>query len=543
MSVIGRRAVATPPGVLRNLVVVLVAAACSAWLGVDSAYADFTLRCYDWRDRAPYAARVYVSEGDQFVINLKWNDYSAGRSWVAEWNTRRGSGGTATSDTDYEPRDSNSQTKRTGDNMNHTFSTVEDDRYEGDETYEAGYSFAGGGSDIDRHEYCPVTIEDDDDLKVDSAWFNSTPADGHTYRAGEWIEIAAKFNGRAAVEGNIFVAFLFHSSKGFQSRQVDYRRGSGTNTLVFGYQVDVRDRNVDYEVEPTYIQGNGRLYGVWTDGAHHREDTANRIVPDGYSEQLSVDGRRYVRSVSVTSRPRVGDTYGRGEKVEVQVTFDREVVVSGVPVVGLSVGSDYGAARYTSGSGTRVLTFHYEVGEGHTDTDGISIRTSNSAGTHGFVGIGSSITEEEFGTTANRAYSAQSNLSGHKVDGTVERAPSKPTGLTAGAATPTTVRLSWTAPKFDGATAVTGYKVEWSADGNDPWMVAQADTASTSNLLHPHGAHATDDLPLPRLGHQFGGRRRGLRERERNHTGVAGGDHLGIRRHRRESGDRGHRRK
>ena len=60
------------------------------------------------------------------------------------------------------------------------------------------------------------------------------------------------------------------------------------------------------------------------------------------------------------------------------------------------------------------------------------------------------------------------------------------------------------------------------------------------HLIHPHGAHATDDLPLPRLGHQFGGRRRGLRERERNHTGVAGGDHLGIRRHRRESGDRGH---
>ena len=61
------------------------------------------------------------------------------------------------------------------------------------------------------------------------------------------------------------------------------------------------------------------------------------------------------------------------------------------------------------------------------------------------------------------------------------------------------------------------------------------------HLLHPHGAHATDDLPLPRLGHQFGGRQRGLRERERNHTGVAGGDHLGIRRHRRESGDRGRR--
>ena len=486
MSVIGRRAVATPPGVLRNLVVVLVVAACSAWLGVDSAHADFTLRCYDWRDRAPWAARVYVSEGDQFVINLKWNEYSAGRSWVAEWNTQRGSGGTATSDTDYEPRDDHSQTKRTADNMNHTFSTVEDDRYEGDETYEAGYSFAGGGSDIDRHEYCPVTIEDDDDLKVDSAWFNSTPADGHTYRAGEWIEVAAKFNGRAAVDGGMFLAFGFHSSRGshstrgFQSRIVDYRRGSGTNTLVFGYQVDVRDLNVDYEVKPNYIQGDGRLYGVWTGGAHHREDTANRIMPDGYGEQLSVDGRPYVRSVSVTSRPRVGDTYGRGEKVEVQVTFDQEVVVSGVPVVGLSVGGVWRGAGYESGSGTSVLTFHYEVGEGHTDTDGISIRTSNSAGTHGFVGIGSSIADDEFDVAANRAYSAQSNLSGHKVDGSIKRAPSEPTGLTAGPATPTTVALSWTAPEHQGASAVTGYKVEWSSRGPGLWMVAYTGSTATA---------------------------------------------------------------
>ena len=281
---------------------------------MDSAHADFTPRCYDWRDRAPFAARVYVSEGDQFVINVLWHNHSASRKLAVEWNTRRGSGGTATSDTDYEPRDDFRQTRRSTGDMNHTFSTIEDDRYVGDEMYEAGYSFANGSHDIDRHEYCPVTIEDDDDLKVDGAWISSTPADGRTYRAGEWIEIAAKFNGRAAVEGDNFLAFLFHSSGGFQSRKVDYRRGSGTDTLVFGYQVDVRDRNVDYEVQPNYIQGDGRLYGVWTNGAHHRENTANRIMPDGYGEELSVDGRRYVRSVSVTSQPRVGDTYGAGRE-------------------------------------------------------------------------------------------------------------------------------------------------------------------------------------------------------------------------------------
>ena len=484
MSVIGKRAAGTPPGVRRNLLVLLVVAACSEWLGVNSAHADvdFTLRCYDWRDRAPWAARVYVSEGDSFVINVLWHNHSLNKKLAVEWNTQTEGTDTATSGTDYEARDDYRQTRRASGDMDHTFSTIEDDRYEGDETYEAGYSFASGGIDFDRHEYCPVTIEDDDDPKVDSAWFSSTPADGHTYRAGEWIEIAAKFNGRAAVEGDIYLGFVFHSSRGFQYREADYRRGSGTNTLVFGYEVDVRDRNVDNKVQPT-IYGDGTLYGVWPNGAHHREDTANRAMPDGYGEDLSVDGRRYVRSVSVTSRPRVGDTYGRGEKVEVQVTFDREVVVSGVPVVGLTVGSAWRGARYTSGSGTRILTLHYEVGEDHTDTDGISIRQSNSAGTSGFVGTGSSITDEEFGVGANRAYSAQRNLSGHKVDGTVERAPSKPTGLTAGPATPTTVPLSWTAPEHKGASAVTGYKVEWSSRGPGLWMVADTGSIATAYTL------------------------------------------------------------
>ena len=135
---------------------------------------------------------------------------------------------------------------------------------------------------------------------------------------------------------------------------------------------------------------------------------------------IRINGERArpaITDVSVTSQPLAGDTYGWSETIEVQVTFDRQVVVSGLPVVGLTVGSDWRGAGYTSGSGTKVLTFHYQVVEDDTDTDGISIRTSNSAGTHGFVGTGSSITDEEFGTTANRAYSAQSNLSGHKVAG------------------------------------------------------------------------------------------------------------------------------
>ena len=153
---IGKRAAGTPPGVRRNLLVLLVVAVCGEWLGANSAHADFTLRCYDWRDRAPYAARVYVSEGDQFVINLKWNEYSAGRSWVAEWNTQKGSGGTATSDTDYEPRDSNSQTKRTGEEVGVSYVTLRDESF----TVSAGD--VTGARRIDgRHDLWEITVEPD----------------------------------------------------------------------------------------------------------------------------------------------------------------------------------------------------------------------------------------------------------------------------------------------------------------------------------------------------------------------------------------------
>ena len=256
------------------------------------------------------------------------------------------------------------------------------------------------------------------------------------------------------------------------------RRTRTLLTHVEGARIDLRNTaqerlsGVDNGLSGTVDLEAGTYYVVvqpesWETNARSYESTITVSVP-----------KPAVTDVAVTSQPRVGDTYGRGETVEVQVTFDRKVVVSGLPVVGLDVGSDYGAAKYTSGSGTKVLTFHYEVGEDHTDTDGISIRPSDSALRHGFVGVGSSITDEEFGSTANRAYSRQSDLSGHKVDGTVERAPSKPTGLTTGPATPTTVPLSWTAPEHQGATVVTGYKVEWSLDGNDVWSLALANTGS-----------------------------------------------------------------
>ena len=58
--------------------------------------------------------------------------------------------------------------------------------------------------------------------------------------------------------------------------------------------------------------------------------------------------------------------------------------------------------------------------------------------------------------------------------------PAAPAGLTATADGRDTIDLAWQVPASDGGTAITGYRIEVSPDGNSPWSVL-ADAATTSH--------------------------------------------------------------
>ena len=261
--------------------------------------------------------------------------------------------------------------------MNHTFGTVEDDLYEGDETYSAGYweAEASGGHDWDVRNYCPVLIVDDDSLALRSARFISTPADGQTYRAGEWIEFEVRFNGRVLVEGEVYMWIPIGADFG----TFLHRRGSGSATLVFGYQVKAGDFDDDGLLSPAnnILFGSGNLSGVWTNGAYHREDVAPRVLREAFSSTHRVDGYTIVERVQVTSSPADGTAYRAGETIEVTATFDQEVEVDGQ--VGLSLWlnhnnqSTWRPAWYQSGSGSKMLVFAYEVVVSDRDGDGLTI--------------------------------------------------------------------------------------------------------------------------------------------------------------------------
>ncbi len=60
-----------------------------------------------------------------------------------------------------------------------------------------------------------------------------------------------------------------------------------------------------------------------------------------------------------------------------------------------------------------------------------------------------------------------------------------PTGLTATAVGRDRIDLSWTTPTDDGGSAITGYRIESSADGSAGWTDLVADTGSDATT-HPH---------------------------------------------------------
>ena len=66
--------------------------------------------------------------------------------------------------------------------------------------------------------------------------------------------------------------------------------------------------------------------------------------------------------------------------------------------------------------------------------------------------------------------------------------PGVPTDLTATAGGETEIKLSWTAPTDDGGDAITGYKVEVSANGDTGWSNVVADTADT-DTTYSHTGH------------------------------------------------------
>ena len=196
---------------------------------------------------------------------------------------------------------------------------------------------------------------------------------GRTHELGEQIEFTAIFTHTVTVTGTPQVALGI----GSETRQANYVSGSGTTTLLFRYTVVVGDSDGDgITVARTALTLNGGSINDARDGT----TAASLVLPiPGGKVDVFVDGSlgpAGVSDVSFSSLPASGNTYGLAELIEIAVTFNKAVAVTGAPQLALTIGTATRQASYASGTGTASLTFGYRVQYADEDTDGISVGPS-----------------------------------------------------------------------------------------------------------------------------------------------------------------------
>ena len=218
-----------------------------------------------------------------------------------------------------------------------------------------------------------------------------------TYLLGEDIEIRVRFGRHVHVTGQPTVTL----SVGAATRAAAFASGSGTPTLVFRYAVQAGD----YDDDGVSIGAGALTGGSITDAAGN--PAVRRFLAIAAHPGRKVDAvLPVVDVVRIASDPDSGDTYGRGEPIEVAVKFNDVVHVTGDPELELRIGANSRAAAFASGSGTDTLTFRYEVGNDDHDEDGISIRANALTG---------GVIEDTSGNAVDRRFPAIDRQDKHRV--------------------------------------------------------------------------------------------------------------------------------
>ncbi len=130
------------------------------------------------------------------------------------------------------------------------------------------------------------------------------------------------------------------------------------------------------------------------------------------AEVVLMEPMPVIMGLQIISTPERGTTYGRGEIIKIEVTFDMPVVVTCDPYIWIEFdGNAAGRAIYKRGSRTERLVFEYCVGRRDRDRNGISILSNR------LRLFGGSITAVSSGTGANLDHAGLPDDPNHKVNG------------------------------------------------------------------------------------------------------------------------------
>lgn len=185
-----------------------------------------------------------------------------------------------------------------------------------------------------------------------------------TYTYGDVVPITVGLNDAVTVSGTPTLAL---NSGG----KAIYASGSGTSSLTFYYIVGQTDQSADLDYSSsTAIALSG---GTIKDKASGLD--ANLALPaPGTAGSLGANKNIVITPSATSGSTSVNNVtstapnyrYGLNSVIPITLSFSGPVTVSGVSILLLNTG---GIATYTSGSGTRNLTYTYTVGAGQNTPD------------------------------------------------------------------------------------------------------------------------------------------------------------------------------
>lgn len=189
------------------------------------------------------------------------------------------------------------------------------------------------------------------------------------YNVGEKIRFSVTFNEIVNVTGTPSVSIDLNSGG---PAVASYVTGSGSTLLVFEFQVSATmiDTNGFNSISNSISLNAGTIKDSVGNSAN-LDITAFVAGAVAYSSSVKINGQ-LPSVISVTAPPNA--TYTSADNLDFILEFDREVVVSGIPYLLLTIGSTQRQAQYVSGDGSRELIFRYTAIPGDVDLDGIQLQ-------------------------------------------------------------------------------------------------------------------------------------------------------------------------
>ena len=271
-----------------------------------------------------------------------------------------------------------------------------------------------------------LLVEAPDSPYATVAAITTDPANARDYRAGETIKATVTFSEAVTVTGAPQLPLRI----GDNVRNAAYTAGDSSDTVLsFSYTVTADDSDADgISIDAFTLKLNG--------GSIKRKD-AGVDAALTHTHVVADDGQRVnqgprITGVAVTSSPQAdsaNNTYGVGEDIEITVTFDEAVTVTGAVDFGISVA---GARRASlvRGDGAAELVFAYTVKAGDRDDNGIWIGNPSHDTIPTFdLQAGQSIVGAVSGLNAVLKHDIEGTKSGHKVDGSLTDADARLSGL------------------------------------------------------------------------------------------------------------------